>query len=99
MDEATGYVRIRKNVTVKDYESKFGQDVKTDEIFREGDSYQFSFKKNHSEPVLQQYLNCTNKLRKLRQESATSDTLLVQSNEIISDEDLFIRNIVGRLRK
>lgn len=97
-DEATGYVRIRKNVTVKDYESKFGQDVNTNEIFKEGDSYQFSFKKNHSEPVLQKYLDCTNKLRRLRQESATSDTLLVQSNEIISDEDLYVKNIVARLR-
>jgi hypothetical protein len=98
LDEAAGYIRTRGAVSITEYEKEFGKNTPF-EIIRDGDTYRFSFKENHAEYVLQEYLNCANKIRTLRYESATSDTLLVQSDEIVSEKDLFAQNIAMRLRK
>jgi len=98
LDEAAGYIRTRGAVSITEYEKEFGENVPS-EIIRDGETYRFSFKENHADEVLQEYLTCANKIRALRNESATSDTLLVQSEEIVSDEDLYSQNIAIRFRK
>ncbi|MDA7953113.1 MAG: hypothetical protein MPJ05_04745 [Nitrosopumilus sp.] len=100
VDDMIGYVRLRRNVPMKEISSTYGAvDMSADCLAKRQDAVEFISGYSGTESLLKQFFDTTEKIRKMWPSYGTEGRLLATGRSILSQKKINEAAILNRLKK